>query len=116
MSARFEILKGGWEDLWPHLRLEGDSAIGRTEIDKEAKVSEDGKHDETEVEAHHHGGRHVDRNDEGSDVEAHHHGGRHVDRNDEPADEQRRADGDHSDDDEVEAHMRRTAHPGRQVG
>jgi len=95
MSARFEILKGGWEDSWPHLRLEGDSAIGRREIDKEAKVSEDEKHDETEVEAHH--------------------GHRLVARNDEPADEPRRSEGDEGDD-EVEAHSRRVARPGRQVG
>lgn len=113
MSARFEILKGGWEDSWPHLRLEGDSAIGRTEIDKEAKVSEDEKHDETEVEAHH-GHRLVARNDEENEVEAHH-GHRLVARNDEPADEQRRSEGDEGDD-EVEAHMRRVARPGRQVG
>jgi len=33
IAARFEILKREWEDSWLALRLEGDSAIGREEID-----------------------------------------------------------------------------------
>jgi hypothetical protein len=76
-------------------------------------VSEDENRDETEVEAHAgHGNRHALRNDEPADeadVEAHAgHGNRHALRNDEPADEERRAEGDQGDDDEVEAHMRRS--------
>jgi hypothetical protein len=74
--------------------LRGTARSGAREIDKEAKVSEDEKHDETEVEAH---------------------TTRRVARNDEPADESRRAEGDHGeDDDEVEAHnLRRVAGPRR---
>jgi hypothetical protein len=69
--------------------LRGTARSGATEIDKEAKVSEDEKQDETEVEAHN---------------------TRRVARNDEPADESRRAEGE---DDDVEAHSRRIASPRR---
>jgi hypothetical protein len=85
------VFEGVWEDFWAEARLVGDSAIGRTEIDKEEIVSEDEN-------------RRIAANEEG-DVEAHN---RRVAAKEDP-DEQRRAGGNDDEGDEVEAHTRRVS-------